>query len=305
MPLEQFIQINFRQASRDMLARCNAILNEYQAQGLRLTLRQLFYQLVVRGIILNTDRSYKNLGNLISNGRLAGVLDWDAIEDRLRQPIIPLEFADTDELIEAAISSYRLPRRAEQDVYVELWVEKDALAGVLRPIANAHHIPMMVNRGNSSQSAMYESMQRFVAAERTGKRCVLFYLGDHDPSGDDMLRDIRDRLEMLRANVEVEKLAINEDQIAQYNPPPNRVKLTDSRAAKFIANYGTDCYEVDALPPNVLTQIINDALAGVTQQDRIDPHLEQEERDKELIREAADWIAERRSSLRDREFDDL
>ena len=305
MPTQKFIEINFRRDSRDMLVRCNAILDEYQAQGLRLSLRQLFYQLVSRAIIPNTLRSYKNLGNLISNGRLAGVLDWDAIEDRLRQPVVPLEFADTDELIENAMSWYRLPRRKGQEIYAELWVEKDALAGVLRPIANAAHVTMMVNRGNSSQSAMYDSMRRFVRAERNDAECVLFYLGDLDPSGDDMVRDIEDRLEMMRANVEVRKLAINPDQIAQYTPPPNPVKMTDSRARAFIAKYGNECYEVDALPPNVLAQIITDALEDVTDQEKVDSILGREEQDKELLRDAAEWIVERRSSLHDREFDDL
>jgi len=201
---EFFEGVNFRRDSLGLLGIADQIIEAYQDQGLRLTLRQLYYQLVSRNVIPNVERSYKNLGNLISKGRLAGILDWDAIEDRVRVPRLPNDYANLDELVDAALYSYRLPRWRGQENYVELWVEKDALAGVLQPLAREFHVAMMVNRGYSSQSAMYEASKRFI--ERNGN--ILLYLGDMDPSGEDMVRDIDDRLFKFGADVEVRKIAL-------------------------------------------------------------------------------------------------
>ncbi len=206
---EQFENWNPTAATAERVVQCIDIVEEYQAQGLVLTLRQLYYQFVSRGLIPNTDRSYKNLGTVVSRARLAGMLDWDAIEDRGRQPDVPLQFNDLQHRVSSALYNYRLDRWDGQRFYSELWVEKAALAGVLEPMAREFHATLMVNKGYSSQSAMYESAQRFAAgwsrlhagevpedldayleADRP-KGCVLFYLGDHDPSGQDMVRDIQ------------------------------------------------------------------------------------------------------------------
>lgn len=141
----------------------------------------------------------------------------------------------------------------------------------------------MVNRGYSSQSAMYESARRFSAADEAG---VLFYLGDHDPSGEDMVRDIGDRLQMFGAEVEVRKLALTMDQVRQYNPPPNPTKLTDPRADWYVRQYGNESWEVDALPPNVLAGIIRTAFRSVLNITRMNAVKKQEERDKQRLQNA-------------------
>lgn len=164
-----FKSVNFRGESLSLIHACELVIDSYQAQGLRLTLRQLYYQLVTKNIIPNTDRSYKNLGNLVADARMAGLLDWDAIEDRVRRPRRASEFSGLADLTEAALRSYRLPRWKGQECYAELWVEKDALAGVLEPLAWEHHVTLMVNRGYSSASAMYEAAQRFIEACRETK----------------------------------------------------------------------------------------------------------------------------------------
>ena len=258
---------NFRNDRLEMIEACNGIITQYQAQKLTLTLRQLYYQLVTKNVISNEERSYKTLGNLVSDGRLAGLIDWDAIEDRVRVPRIPQEFKDLPELVRAAHDAYRLPRWKGQENYVELWVEKDAISGVLAPLANQYHITLMVNRGYSSQSAMYESANRFKAEyiksrkpDTKLKQGRLLYLGDHDPSGEDMVRDISDRLEMFGADVIVEKIALTMNQVQEYDPPPNPAKLTDSRSAGYIEKYGDSSWEVDALPPEVLHTIVKEAI---------------------------------------------
>lgn len=279
----KFKSIKFRQDSLDRIALINRIIDEYTAQGLRLTLRQTFYQLVTRNAIRNLEREYKNLSSLVSDGRLAGLIDWSAIEDRVRVPRSPSEFANLGELVDAALAAYRLPRWKGQARYVELWVEKDALAGVLEPLSREHHVTLMVNRGYSSQSAMYEAARRFRAAKKPG---ILLYLGDHDPSGEDMVRDIQDRLDLFGANVEVRKIALTMAQVQEHNPPPNPAKMTDPRAALYVERHGDESWEVDALPPNVLAALIREAFLGVIDTGAMDAIKEQEERDKSRLQEA-------------------
>jgi len=282
---QQFKTIKLKPDSIALIESCNDIIDEYLADGFRLTLRQLYYQLVSRNTITNEEKSYKKLSSMISNGRLAGLVDWDAIEDRVRQPRSQSEFSDLEDLVEAAIRSYRLPRWEGQEYYAELWVEKDALAGVLTPLARQFHVTLMVNRGYSSQSAMYESAQRFL---NSGRSPLLFYLGDHDPSGEDMVRDIRDRLIMFGVDdIDVQKLALTMDQIQQYNPPPNPAKVDDPRAAAYIELHGASSWEVDALPPTVLNEIIRNAFESVIDQDLMDDIIAREEEDKEKLTEVA------------------
>jgi hypothetical protein len=284
---EEFKEVRFTPASSQRIEQCNSIISNYQAQHLRLTLRQLYYQMVVRNWLVNEERSYRQLSGLISDARLAGLVDWDAIEDRVRVPRIPTEFTNLRELTEAALQSYRLPRWVGQKHYVELWVEKDALAGVLIPLARHFHVTLMVNRGYSSQSAMYESANRFrekSAILEDNSNLIIFYLGDHDPSGEDMVRDIRDRLFMFGMDIDVRKIALTMEQIEHYNPPPNPTKLTDSRAPAYIAMHGNNSWEVDALPPEVLTGLITSELNAVINKRDMNVVKALEERDKKNLR---------------------
>jgi hypothetical protein len=274
----------FREEALKKIVLCNRIIEQYQTQGLRLTLRQLYYQLVTQNVIKNEEKSYKNLGSLVSDARLAGLIDWNAIEDRVRQPRAAAEFTGLKDLVDAALKAYRLPRWMNQNNYVELWVEKDALAGVLWPIASQWHVTLMVNRGYSSQSAMYEAAQRY--KEYEDREPVLLYLGDHDPSGEDMVRDIRDRLIMFGIeDITVKKVALTYEQVEEYNPPPNPTKLSDSRAPAYVSKYGDNSWEVDALPPEVLQQLITSAIEQYADVSMINAVKDKEQRDKyQLVR---------------------
>ncbi len=289
------------------------IIEEYQQQNLVLTLRQLYYQFVARGIIENSDKSYKRLGSTIAKARMGGLLDWDAIEDRARQPVLWSQYNKASDAVYRALQAFRLPRLKGQRTYVELWVEKDALAGVLRPIAAEYHVTLMVNRGYSSVSAMKEAADRIRrCVDRYGSyNAAILYLGDLDPSGEDMVRDIRERLtvflnEGLIVNwyqkseggerhpvvekqeeaskrkpvipLGVEKLALTMPQVKKHDPPPNPAKLSDTRAKAFIAKYGRQSWEVDALSPPILRQIIT---SGFTK--HLDLDLMEEIKQKEEV----------------------
>lgn len=282
--LEYFRDWQPRGTTIQLVAQCINITEEYMQQGYRLTLRQLYYQLVSRDIIPNTDKSYKKLSSYCTRARLAGLLDWDAIEDRARRPHRHTEFDDLSDLAKAALHSYRLPRWGTQPQYAELWVEKDALASVLTPIADNYHVTLMVNRGYSSASAMKQSAERF--REWEDRECTIFYLGDLDPSGEDMVRDISDRMQEFGIWVDVEKVALTMEQVEEYQPPPNPAKLTDPRAAAFVVKYGTSSWEVDALQPALLTEIIETAFDSVIDHAAMEEVKLREAEDKEKLLKA-------------------
>ena len=288
---EAFVARTFRGPALALLERAEIVVESYTGRGFRLTLRQLYYQLVSANAISNEERSYKRLGDLLSDARLAGLVDWAAIEDRVRVPRMAAEFADLRELAEAALASYRLPRWEGQDRYVELWVEKDALAGVLQPLAREFHVTLMVNRGYSSQTAMYDASKRFLAAADEGKDPVLLYLGDHDPSGEDMVRDIGDRLATFGVEgLDLEKIALTTAQVEEYGPPPNPTKMTDSRAAAYVARHGEHSWEVDALRPETLQDLIRSAIERRLDAAKMDEVKEREEADKDALRAAVSEI---------------
>ena len=270
------------------------VIEEYASQGYRLTLRQLYYQLVARDFIPNQQTWYKRLGDVVSNGRLAGYIDWDAIVDRGRVPVKPPDWSSPTAILETAASQYRVDRWEGQDHHVEVWCEKDALSSVIEPVCNRYHVRFLANRGYSSSTAMYDAARRFRAAIEEDREPVVIYLGDHDPSGIDMSRDVRDRLELMTFGwgATVERLALNMDQVNEYRPPPNPAKLTDSRSSGYVRLYGLESWELDALEPQVLDGLISGAIESFMDRDLYDERVEQEEAGREAIREAAAGLEE-------------
>lgn len=272
---QKFKELSVRHSNKVKLATVNAIVDEYSKQGYVLTLRQLYYQLVSRDIIANSVREYQKLSILLVQGRMAGIVDWSAIEDRVRRPRKISTFDSVPDLLDAASSSFRRDKIEQQENHIELWVEKDALSGVFSKLVDKWNISILVNRGYSSASAMYDSYNRFKSAiDNKGAKAIrVLYLGDFDPSGEDMVRDIGERInefwqgdstwdgyEGSGFDFHIEKIALNMDQIRQYNPPPNPAKITDPRAKDFIAKHGIHSWEVDALQPNVLNRLVEDGI---------------------------------------------
>lgn len=257
---ERYIEKQFRSNSLDLIDLINNVIDDYSAQGYSLTLRQLYYQLVARDIIPNTPRSYKNVGNLINDARLAGLIDWDAIEDRTRNLRGLAHWNSPEEIIKSAAYSYRKDNWEGQYFYVEVWVEKEALSEVVGRACNEYDTPYFCCRGYTSQTEMYNAAQRIkYRQEFQSKECVVIHLGDHDPSGIDMSRDIEERLEVFgvdQSRFQFNRIALNMDQIDTYNPPPNPAKITDSRCAGYIKKFGYESWELDALEPKMLDSLI-------------------------------------------------
>lgn len=248
---------NWSGRKRQVFEKVKEVVDEFQSQGYRMTLRQLYYQLVSRDVIPNLASEYAKLSTLLTEARMYGYIDWDFIEDRIRVPKKHGEWNDIDHIVRSAIASYRRDRWQDQDNYLEVWVEKDALSGVLQPITERYHVNLMVNRGYSSSSAMHDASIRFKREEEKGKSTYILYLGDHDPSGMDMVRDIQERMKIFGSEVEVKRIALNMDQIQQFNPPPNPAKITDPRAKKYIAEFGSTSWELDALSPRDLNTLLD------------------------------------------------
>jgi hypothetical protein len=247
------------------------IVAEFKKDDYVLTLRQLHYQLVSNNWIVNHDTAYKKLGTILDDCRYSGVIDWNAIEDRGRVPFLPYWAAGIKDALNDTVSNYRLDRQEGQMNCVELWTEKDALSGILSRITNKYHIRLVINKGYTSSSAAYNAYKRIIQAISDGQRFTILYFGDHDPSGLDMVRDIKERLEFMLINgdgntntkllvcenwFQVIHIGLTMEQIKKYKLTANPTKSTDTRANNYVSKFGKTCWEVDALKPHVLTSIV-------------------------------------------------
>lgn len=287
---EKFKHITFKGSTLLLINQAVAILNELMAQGYKLTLRQLFYQLVARDIIQNKFTEYKRLGSIINNARLAGIIDWDAIEDRTRNLQGVPHWKEPQEVIRSAAASFRLDKWADQNYRIEVWVEKDALVGVLERACRELDVDWFSCRGYTSQSELYGASKRLSGYIYRDKQTpVIIHLGDHDPSGMDMTRDILDRLFMfMDREIRVERIALNMDQIDEYHPPPNFAKVTDSRFKTYNDKFGDESWELDALDVRVIHNLITEKVSEYKDEDRFNALKEEEDEKRKLLAASAE-----------------
>jgi hypothetical protein len=288
---ETFITWNPRGESLALVEQANAICRTYQRDGYDLTLRQLYYQFVARDVIPNNFRSYKRLGGIVDQARLAGLLDWSYIVDRTRNAYgTDGHSLSPEDTIAGAALGYQLPHWTAQPSHVEVWVEKEALAGVVQRAAEEVGVVFFSCRGYVSQSEMYSAGKRFAAYGRQGKRNYVVHLGDHDPSGIDMTRDITDRLRTFAGPhaPEVRRIALNMDQVDEYQPPPNFAKVTDSRFADYQSIYGDDSWELDALEPSILNDLITAEVYGLRDEDLWAEVEERQEEERAQLQRVSD-----------------
>lgn len=287
--LEKFKNIRFTRSTLEMISKANEIINDLQGQGYTLTLRQLYYQLVSRDIIPNKLSEYKRLGSILNDARLAGVVDWDAIEDRTRNLQSVAHSDNPSSIISSAAYSFRMDKWIDQPHRVEVWVEKDALIGVLEKACRPLDVPWFSCRGYTSQSELYGASKRLMGYIDAGQEPIVIHLGDHDPSGCDMTRDIFDRLELLCGQpVDVKRIALNKPQIQKYNPPPNPAKQLDSRFKSYISEHGKSCWELDALSPKVIDNLITKTVLDYRDNELYAEQEEIEEGHRAALRKASD-----------------
>ncbi len=295
MPKETFALKRFNKKSHQLLGPIEEIAEGLAAQGLTASVRQLFYRLVARNLIPNSLKSYKNIVGLLTNARLAGRLDWDLFEDRHRKTSVWASWANLGEFLNDIKHDFAIDKWLDQDNYVELMVEKDSLAGVIRPVCARLGIPFTANKGYSSVSMFYQTGKRFRANQEAGKNLHMVYLGDHDPSGIDMTRDVETRVPLLGGDwmelggiepldIKVHRVALNMPQVKKYNPPENPCKEEDSRAPKYVAEFGEKSWELDALDPPVLADIIEKKVKSLRDEKKWEAAVAREKEVQETLK---------------------
>ena len=278
-----YITKRFNTASQALITIANTIIAEYQASGFDLTLRQLYYQFVARDHLPNTQKSYKRLGSLINDARMAGLIDWRSIVDRTRNVVFQSHWDGPEGVIQAAAESFAMDKWEGQEYRVEVWIEKEALAGVLQSVCPDLDVPYFSCRGYVSQSEQWRAAMRLKGYMNAGQKPYIVHLGDHDPSGIDMTRDIIDRLQTFGCNLEVNRIALNMDQVEEYNPPPNPAKTTDSRFQDYSDRFGDECWELDALDPQLLAEMVTNAVLGKRDQSMWNERVSEQERHRESL----------------------
>lgn len=267
MPKIQYRSINFKPATLEVIRQANQIAESYSRQGLSLTLRQLYYRFVAADLIANKQSEYKRLGSIIGDARYAGMFDWSLITDRTRN-VAGGDGGYTPGHPEEVINPlyYGVTQWEGQSTRVEVWVEKDALIDVVSQATGRLRVPRFSCRGYTSSSEIWAAAQRIEGYldEDDVEQVVILHLGDHDPSGIDMTRDIGSRvLEFIAGDgaadwkVEIQRIALNMDQVEQYNPPPNPAKDVDPRFAGYQELFGNESWELDALEPRTLIDLIS------------------------------------------------
>lgn len=213
-----------------------------------MTVRQVYYQLVSRQVIKNNRSQYAAVSNLLRDARKDGVIPWEWIEDRTRRPRPVQMWDDLAGFVETVRRAYRRDVWQTQPGYLEVWLEKDALSGIFEAELRRYGVTLNVGKGYDGWDSIHNAAERY----GDGDGVTVLYFGDFDPSGEDMVRSLRERLEFFDCYPEIVKCALTRDDVRRYNLPPDFAKKTDTRSAAFVAKHGDLSVELDALPVAVL-----------------------------------------------------
>lgn len=226
-------------------------LYEIVAAAKPMTVRQVFYQATVHGIVDKTEQSYDKVQYDLLAMRRGGELPYDWIADSTRWQRKPTTFSNAEVALRAAARHYRKDLWSEADCYVEIWVEKDALAGVIYPITAAYDVRLMTARGFSSETFCYTSAETF---RTLGVPVHVYHFGDFDPSGVAAALDIEAKLRRFAPSTDIHftRAAVRESQIEAWSLPTRPTKATDSRAKSF----GAISVELDAIPADTLRGLV-------------------------------------------------
>jgi hypothetical protein len=223
-----------------------------------MTLRHLYYLLVSRHVLENSKADYQKLGRVIGEARRRGEISYYSLVDSVRNTIKPSSWSGLQDFTETVSQAYRKDLWTQQEDYIEFWVEKDAIAGVINAITYEYDVCVRPMRGYPSITFLHHAAQ---ALNRITKTIWLYYLGDHDPSGRDIERACRDGLEEFRRfDYLWTRLAINPEDFGSFDIVPLVAKHKDTRYRKFVKEYGTDAAELDALPPDELRHRVESAI---------------------------------------------
>lgn len=304
MPQICYIPKKFNAEHQEIIAHAIRLLKHYVSIGVEVTGRSIYYRFIAMDLLptswidedynrrnglpvntKNTQKNYKRLLSILNDARLAGVIDWSYLRDTLRDVEVPNHWRSPASIIDGVARAYRIDKWADQPRAVEVWAEKDAVEGLLAAVCPRLDVPHFVCRGSPSQTAMWQAGQRLKGYVRQGRSPVVLYLGDHDPTGLDITRDITARLDLfVGQEVEVVRVALNMDQVEQYSPPPNPAKTSDPRYNSYALEYGEDSYELDALEPEVMLSLIEDHVLQYRDEGRYAARVKQEQKERRLLK---------------------
>lgn len=308
---------NLKPGTLEIIELANDVIEEWESSyGFsNMTARQIYYQFIGQDLFpeswidkaynrkngldpdtKNTLRNYKKLCTILTDGRYVGLIDWDAMVDETRDLERLPRWESPQDILTAIADQYRIDLWENQEYRPEVWIEKDAAQIVLRPTCNEFQVPHSSCRGYGSSSAFKVAAERLEGYSDAGQTPIILHVGDHDPSGKDMTRDITDRLEeFLGFEIEVRRLALNMNQIRRYKPPPNPAKVSDPRAKEYVREFGEDSWELDALRPNVLTELVRDEIQSLIDESEWESAKERQQEEKSLLEDLSrnwDKVAE-------------
>jgi len=260
-----------------LIEEANKVIASYTT---RLTLRQIYYRLVSKGIIPNKQSQYQYLSKALVRGRISGQISWHDIEDRTRSfDTYGVRYHDPDTYLDSKLRSlkeapkwYGLPKWYMQPHVVEVWGEKQALEALFSQVTHSVGVTLGICRGYPSITFVHDAATRIADLVDDNvyvEEVTILYFGDHDPSGIDIQRNVIDRLQdTFDVSVVIERIAITPAQIAKYDIPEMPTKKSDARAKKHIAQYGdVSSVELDAIEPNVLQDLIRNACMNYYDED--------------------------------------
>jgi len=269
--------------------------------SIKLTIRQVFYRLVSKGIICNTRSAYNSLDSQLAKARMKGQVPFTAFVDHARgvtgkvsyQTATPKDvfedakqdYEQAEETFNACTENYRLPHWHDQPSHVEVWLEKQALANLFEQVTEKHHVRLLPCKGYPSLTFMYEAAVYLHHRVPKGKHIVILYFGDYDMRGFDIQRDISSKLQGFGLEVNVKRIALTREQIETYRLPPAPAKKLDTMAFGWIETEGDVAWELDALEPKELHQLIDIAVQEQFDWQAYQTRLDQIEEGKERIQQ--------------------
>ena len=263
-----------------------------------MTVRQVYYALVSRQVIKNNRSQYQAVSKALVRARKEGEIPWDWIEDRLRRPRQVQMYDGLKDFAGGWVWQYKRNVWEDQPGYVECWLEKDALSGVFEEILWRYGVTLNVGRGYDGWDSLYRAAERFRDAKWANgpppgapgapeaewmKDVTILYFGDFDPSGEDMVRSLRERLGFFGCHPRIVKCALTLEDIEHYGLPPNFTKQTDTRTAGFVEKYGDISVELDALPVDVLRERIRTEVESYVDMDALTETKDVETRERERL----------------------
>jgi len=267
----------FAAKTRRVIDQANAIMDEY---GTALTLRQLHYQFVARDLYDNTNNNYKRLGDIVRNGRMGGLIDWDNVEDRTRSLYARRNWRSPESAIDTARYSYEEDLWDDQPIRPEVWIEKNALTGVIGPTTGENRIAYFPTIGYPSTTSLKEAARRIQNF-------------NNPPSWHRNKNPQKVVIVFGVENFEVRRIGLTMDQINQYQPPPSFAKETSSRYRAYVDRYGTrEAWELDALEPAVIQQLIQDAVDSLRDEEIWENREAEEAESERQMVEISDRYAE-------------